>query len=557
MIVTLFSSFVKKLALFLGLVTFLIAGWLIADLIYFRPIAPWFDELWNLYPSLLFLGIDNKVWVGCSNGLCVHLFGYTIPILSGPYHGLIKSLVFAPLVLLGNLSLIRLFNLIIFFSPLLYLFFQRTYFGKKGIFLLIATYYLLFPTLLVEATFDQGQFIFANSFLFIALLELIKFLQTQAPKNAGIALILSGLAVYEKLTNVPVGIAICLVAGLFLLYRKSYFWLCISLGCGLIFLTPYLFFIWKNPSLFAGMTDIPHEGYGVNLNTVLLGSYAAIFLNSITLNGFLGKSYPVLIPLLGVGIFVLTWGFMGQQLLFTLFARLAKLPISISPAAPSRQAKTAWQAWAVLFLPLLALLIFPIFDGINRPWHLYQLAPLLCVPIAYLSLQNPKTLSAPKKLWGMIENYVLGLILLAALVNTVSLVFPAWRQERVHPYDPSLFLTAQAIRSLPGPKQLVCIDYSICGNLIFLLGPQYKALADWAHVPSDKICQHLMRLEHEDYLFISRIDHPNPLASEMERLMRGNSQFFEDHCAHGFEKVNPPLASEGLPNYLIYRHLPK
>ena len=114
-------------------------------LIFNNQISPWHDEFWNLYPSTILLGWKSGIWTGCSQGMCINLFGKLIPLLSGPYHGALKTSLFSPFVIMGNVGLIRLMNLVLYLAPAFYIYSNRKYFKESGTLLLIISFYVLFP----------------------------------------------------------------------------------------------------------------------------------------------------------------------------------------------------------------------------------------------------------------------------------------------------------------------------------------------------------------------------------------------------------------------------
>lgn len=534
-----------------------------------EPIAPWYDELWNLYPSPLFFGIDQNIWAGCGNAMCLRFFGHSIPILSGPYHGLIKTVVFSPFVVWGNLLSIRLLNLAVYLLPMIYLFFQRAYFGKLGIWVIASTYYLLVPSLLVEAIFDQGQFVFANGFLFIAALELVKYTKTHSCYSAALALLFSGLAVYEKLTNLPVAFVIGALAFFLLGLQKNYRLLVFVGLAGVLMLVPYAIFISKMPDLFFGMTGAPKASYIENFHTVTQGAYHALFANSITLNGFFNHSFVVPAAFVALALFLLCYVFALMQGL----SAITSTASSASNPVPKRWMVSSAPIIGMLLLPALAVLVLPLFDGLNRPWHLYQLAPLLCIPVAYsclLSLQNQEDAqhgrfgrSTPLgSAWIIFESCLLPALLIMGIVNLGALLLPTWNTPRVHPYESGLFSAAQTIRdqanqfpqSLPKPVPVVCLDYSICSNLVYLLGPQFKVLSDWSYSPIERICEDLERNAQQSYVLVTRVSSRKKEMTEYDQFIGGRTHYFEDHCSGTFKPLNNLSADNTLPNYRLYYH---
>ena len=456
-----------------------------------------------------------------------------------------------------------------YLSPIIYLFFQRRYFGKLGICVIAGAYYLLVPSLWVEALFDQGQFIFANGFLLIAALELVKCTKSHSAPSAAVALLLCGLAVYEKLTNLPVAFVIGALALALLLLQKKYR-LVLYVGlAGLVMLAPYAIFIIKIPDLFFGMTGAPKASFSDNFHTVTQGTYHALFANSITLNGFFNQPFLAPAAFLALTVFLLCYVFSLGQGLSNILSNTPGLTRPNSRDAFAKKLSTI----GVLLLPVLAFLILPLFDGLNRPWHLYQLSPLLVMPFAYSclwSLQDfvdDKTealnpLNSFGSTWRVLEGGLLPTLLLLGIVNLSSLLLPAWNTPRVHPYESGLFSAARTIReydiqfpqSLPKPVPVVCLDYSICSNLVYLLGPQFKVLSDWSYSPIERICDDLERNALQNYVLVTRVMPRKNEMTEYDQFIGGRTHYFEDHCSGTFKPLNNLSTGDVLPNYRIYYH---
>jgi len=537
------------------------------DLTVFSPIAPWYDELWNLYPSPRFFGIDQNIWSGCGNAMCLNLLGHQIPILSGPYHGLIKTLIYIPLVAWGNIPSIRWLNLGVYLLPIIYLLFQRQYFGKVGIWVIACAYYLLVPSLFIEAIFDQGQFVFANGFLLIAAIELVKYTYTHSARSAAIALLFCGLAVYEKLTNLPVATVIGVLAFTYLIVQKRYRYLLYIALAGLAMFIPYAVFITKLPDLFFGMTAAPKSSFIENFNAVTQGAYYALFQTSTTLNGFFNQSFLVPASSLALSLFVMVY----------LLALAQGFRGLIHNRASKRGLQNTLADNGILLAPVLALVMQSCLDGLNRPWHLYQLSSLICIPFAYLCLHAKnhwygkgdvrnqriaEDLSDQKPTQKDFQYFILPMLLMLGVINFGSLLIPTWSMGRAHPYDNALFTSvltiqdyrAQPPNSLPTPISIVCLDYGICSNLVYLLGPKYRVLADWAHSPVERICQDLSRNAKQSYILVTRVVPRKATMTDYEKLMAEHTQFFEDHCSSTFEIINTLSTSPELPNYRMYYH---
>lgn len=541
---------------------------IVLNLTVINPIAPWYDELWNLYPAPLFFGIDQNIWGGCGNAMCINLLGHQIPILSGPYHGLIKTLIYSPVVVWGDLLWVRLLNLGVYLSPLIYLLFQRQYFGRQGIWVVASAYYLFVPGLLIEAIFDQGQFVFANSFLIISALELVKYTSTHSGRSAAIALLLSGLAVYEKLTNLPVAFMLGLVAFIFLLTQKQYRYLVYITLIGLLMFMPYAFFISHLPDLFFGMTAAPKSSFINNFYAITQGAYRSLFQTSITLNGFFNQSFFASASFLALLLFALTY-LLALAQASTLISAVKTVKIRL---------QNSLIRLTVLLIPALAIVMQSLFDGLNRPWHLYQLSTVLCIPIACLCLHtingnqeyegNVDKNNARSELdrmnsWVSCLRYILlPTLLLLGIINLGSLFIGTQNMVRVHPYDNELFAAAQKIKlyqaqnssTLPTPVPIVCLDYSVCSNLVYLLGPQYRVLIDWAYSPVERICDDMGRISKEKYLLVTRVYSRKGAMMDSEQFMGGRTRFFEDHCSGPFEKISSMNSDLSMPRYQIYYH---
>lgn len=528
----------SKLALILVVVFLSVV---LLDILLVNKVSPWHDELWNLYASLEFYGIRNGIWPGCSQSMCMTVFGYDIPILSGPYHGVVKALIFSPIVLLGDISLIRLLNVVIYLSPMVYILKQGRTFGVSGTYLIASAYYLMFPVLFLESIFDQGQFVVPNAFLAIAALMLVKDLHLHSPGRLVFVIILSALAVYEKVTNIPVSLAFSTVAFVLLLQNREFRYAWASFA-SFIFALPYAYYLSSNMSSFLGMTDATRLSYITNLKLVAESAYTYLFQKSHTMSMIVGVDVdsvmPVLCVILSVAVLILS---------ITLCFR-----IGVSK-------KSAHML--TISTPFIALLLFPLFSGLNRPWHMYQIAPLLIIPFAYTALNMNLMNIVEKNKASML----LLMVILLGFINTISLSTGSVNKPRIHPYDTSIIETADLLKRQSFTKNVVCLDYSVCNNLIFILGSEYKHLASWSFSPLEDICQNIDNIRNSEYYLVTHIYQPvdmeeNHILSKLRidkgqyDFLYGRSKYFIENCPKSFSGEIGDMDLYDKLGYKIYLH---
>jgi len=509
--------------LFLTFVFIAILGFL--DLIFLNPVSPWHDELWNIYPALNFFGVENTIWHGCKEGMCITFLGHQIPILSGYYHGILKTILFSPLALLGNIELVRLSNILIYLIPIIFIWKDRKIYGEMGVWILIFSYYVLFPNFLFEIVFDQGQIVIPNTLLAIAVLELAKNYKTFSPNSLVFAIFLASLAVYEKLTNLPVSLAIIGTAGLLLLCSKSYKQFLFA-ATSVILISPYLIFFSRGGfSRMAEMTSSSEASYLANLESFVIAAYDAIFVRSFTLSSIMDGNVS------------------NQMPSFILIALIAIWIGAVALSAFSNKNQSL-RALLVLSIPIQVFLLFPFFDGLNRPWHTYQLVPLVLVPIGFFAYAQMKD----KNVFAIV--FII-LTFLFGMLNLISVEKGFLNKPRKYPYDISLFEVSKAIKRNPFANNIVCLDYSVCYNLVFLLGSDFKILADWSFAPTSNVCGNIEAIKDQNFYLITKMV-PDAINNDHDAFLYGRSLEFQVNCINLLKDQTYLLGLNQTSGYQVY-----
>jgi hypothetical protein len=524
------SSQIIDLTIILALIITLVLIFLIfQDLVITNPISPWHDELWNLYASTEFFNHTQNLWPGCNQGMCLSIMGYKFPVLSGSYHGIIKSFLFLPIVMLYKIELIRIANIVLYFFPLFYIIKQKKYFGKTGCELIAASYFLLFIPLTFEAIFDQGQFIIPKLLFLIASIELVKEIQDHNPKRIVIIILLTTISLYEKLTNLPIAISIYISLGLILLNKDKKEIMKYGSLIGLIFIPYLIYFLYnfnfKNLEQFHQLTQAKNLDYFSNFSIIYESAIEFIFKQNYTLSSIFSKKINVRFPLVMLLIVVSCF---------------------ILALVKSAKIQNKYSAIIVIFTPLLALLIYPFFDGLYRPWHFYSYTSLLIIPIAHLGTLKNNLYIKQKKIIVLV-------LLFLAIFNLDNIFKNVYRSDRARPFDQSLIKMAALIKTLP-VKNIVCLDYSVCSNLIMQTNSEYKLLSDYSFSNKIDLCNNIQSLAKEDYLLITHNILDQKIFSYADKdLLYERSTYFNENCSKDsleLKEIKNVLNSE----YSIYSH---
>ena len=479
----------------------------VVDLIFGMQVSPWHDELWNIYPSLYFFGIDNSLWPGCRNGMCLNLFGKHIPMLSGPYHGVIKSFLYSPIALIGNHNLVRVLNIALYSLPLLHALFRLRRDGNRVI-IAPLVYYFIFPNLVYEAFFDQGQIVIGNTLNYFALLLLCRLGVNYSTSHVFFIACLASLSVYEKLTTIPAFLTVYIILT-YAIWLKRDLKSAIYAALPAFLAAPYLIYIATGHiGDLLGMVKSVPQSYYFNLDSIASTIYRYIFSTSFTLTSITNNEVINGSPIVNLLV------------VFTGIGVAAYLTLTTSHLSCKRP------YYLIIFSSIFVLLIMPLFDGLSRPWHTYQLLPFFVAPFLVMETIDSFTFAKTKL------KSILWILISIAIFNTSSAAISATNRARIHPMDGQLIDIASRIKSHSQKKDIVCLDYSVCYNLVFLLGRDYRLLSEWSFAPVDHICTNLKNIKGRDFILVTH----DPQSKSYDHFLYDRSIYFFDHCS---DQLNP------------------
>jgi hypothetical protein len=219
-----------------------------------------------------------------------------------------------------------------------------------------------------------------------------------------------------------------------------------------------------------------------------------------------------------------------------------------------KQARRNGAYLVILSVPIFAIILFPLINGLYKPWHVYQLSPLIVVPFGLLTLRGDMQTSFVQR---YLQNYVLIALAIVSFLNSTWLAMGTVNRTRVHPYDGSLFSVADWIKENHTTPNLICLDYSVCHNLLFMLGQDYKLLLETAFTPEQEIYSKLEDLKQFDYYLIAHVKRKFPSKKSVaDDLLYSRSSYFLGHPDFPSTGLAEQFSSNSDPKYVIYYHKP-
>ncbi len=358
----------------------------------------------------------------------------------------------------------------------------------------------------------------------IASIELVKEIHNHDPKRIILIILVTSLGLYEKLTNLPIAIAIYISTALILINKDKKQVIKYAVLISLVFI-PYLIYMSKNFIQFRQSIEAQTLGYSKNLIIVIENFYEFIFNQNYTLTSLFAKKISVIYPVITCLIIVLAF-------LLSIFI--------------GTKQKYKYQSLVIVLVSFLTLLTYPFFNGLYRPWHFYAFTSLLQIPIIYLSSVKINSYINLKKL-------LILLILLLAIVNLKTIFGNIYQKDRARPFNQELLKTANQVKKLP-TKNIVCLDYSVCYNIIMATNKDYKLLAEYSFVNKVDICKNIESLKEHEYLLITHniLDQTAFSFGEKDFLYE-RSTFFNEKCSTSSLELKT-IENAASVEYSIYLH---
>jgi hypothetical protein len=328
------------------------------------------DELWDFIPAVGMINADS-----IAGWLEFRIFGYPLPLVSGPYQGALKTWVSAPLLLITGTSPRTILAVNVLFSMVYLIALYWAILpvaGRKWAWLVFASPFVD-TNFLLTAPMDTGPSLFQYVFISLALGTLFRFVSTSDMKWYRMTLFFSGCILAQKLTSIPVVIGFILLIGI-LSFRRF----CQTLGGRQTWLAFSDFYVL--PGLYFLVPMIPHLFYFYKRG------FSALYLA--TADGIRGPYFPSLSRNFSFfrGMFDGTNWYLRITLERITASSPPILALSLLIALASAlilylacNAEKKYSKYAVLCMVLCigSFLLYPLFRGLDRPWHLYILMPIL------------------------------------------------------------------------------------------------------------------------------------------------------------------------------------
>jgi hypothetical protein len=335
-----------------------------------RNIGFYWDELWDYVPSVAMIRGDSL-----SGHQEIRLFHHPVPLVSGPYQGALKTWVVAPLIKLfgGSPHFILSLNVSFAIVYMLALYWALLPVIGRWAWIVFASPCLDTNFLLI-APMDFGPSIFQYIFISLAMGALFRHLANSSMTYYRLIWFFAGCILAQKLTAIPVVLSVMAIT---LGFSCSSFWksvgkhqlqaAAISYGIipALLFLipmVPHLLYFGRSgfTDLFSMTADGVRSPYFASLGENFKYFYTMFdgvdWYHRITLDYSAQAGLP---PVLFICVLALM---MVSVVLYFASARAKKLGIHTVVSTG---------------LILCSFLIYPVFRGLNRPWHFWILTPML------------------------------------------------------------------------------------------------------------------------------------------------------------------------------------
>jgi hypothetical protein len=326
------------------------------------------DELWDFIPAVGM--IHGSSLTGSQE---IRIFHYPLPLVTGPYHGALKTWTVAPLLALLGTSPRAILSLNVLFGMIymLALYWALLPVAGRWAWVVFATPFVD-TNFLFNAPMDVGPSLLQFIFIGLAMGALVRYILNAQPKYYRMIWFFAGCTLAQKLTSFPIVIG-CLAVALVLAGRQLWeaaksrrvgratlSWVIFPAILFLIPLLPHLIYFHKSglTDLLTMTADSAHVPYfaGLSKNFEFFrgmfdgtDAYQRITLDSVS------GSFPPILTIFGLT------AMSGSLILYFLSSYGKSL---------GRAAAAGVCVWICSFL------LYPAFRGLNRPWHYSILTPV-------------------------------------------------------------------------------------------------------------------------------------------------------------------------------------
>jgi hypothetical protein len=465
-----------------------------ASLVLSGNIGVFRDELWDFIPAV---GLMRGQSVAVAQE--VSIMGRPVPLVAGPYQGALKAWLSAPLLAMVGTSPGAIYALNVLFS-IGYL--AALYWAVAPVVgplwaALVFAAPFIDSNFLLTGPMDAGPSLFQYLFISLALGSLFRHLSSRAGlKYYWLGWFFTGCLMAQKLTAAPVALAFSAVLIVVSLRqagpaRRSIGAAAALRRClwvpALLVLMPLL----PNLAYFlrSGLADLKtmsaHPEHSSYLETLSRG---ALFVS----NMFDGTDWCRRI----------ISSFPGNESRIFMWAGLAVAACAVLFSLRRRTGGAGRDALAAcLGLTIVSFALYPLFPGLERPWHFYVLTPLLlCAFLLSLRRCFDFCVELPGRAVGA-ARAVLLLGLAAAItlgsMHGTSLLGRIRESKGACVMSPALYDTCREVERLH-LRHIYAINYSLAESLYVLLGGEVRTeTLAWTELTRDRLSELIRKVKSD------------------------------------------------------------
>lgn len=441
--------------------------------------AVYHDELWN-HPAAVSL-LAGKSW---REGYEVTVFGLSLPLVSGPYQGSLKTYLLAPLLAVFGTSpaVLRGIHCALGLLYLAALFWALRAVVARRAAALVFLLPLADPNLTMFVPTDHGPFLVQNTLLAIALGAILRLAGQPQLRWVLLALGSTSLALADKLTGVPM-VAVLGIATL-------------TLGARILGRRPGR---WALAALVTVVPLMPHGAY-----------FATTGLAELEANVGSGMARQPPYPTRIRQAFTQWAGFIASGAAMPkamtadepsphrpVLVPLALLLASLGAVSVLRRTEARKEAAVAALCLALGFAAFAAVPGLNHRWHYFVLHPPLVIA-AFAGFAALTRLASHGRRWSPTLRKAAALLLAAAAAweaqRTLELLRYLAERQGAHMYSPGLYAVHREVAARQ-PQRLVCLNYSLCNPLYVLLAGRVEVVdLTWAELSegTEEYARHLL-----------------------------------------------------------------
>jgi hypothetical protein len=459
-----------------------------------RNIGLFHDELWDFIPAVGMIRAESM-----NPNQEVRIAGYPFPIVSGPYQGALKTWTLAPLLMAFGTSPRFILSLNVLYG-MIYL--GALYWalipliGRRAACLVFAAPF--FDTnFLLTAPMDTGPSIFQYIFISLAAGSLFRYMANSQLRYYGWTWLFSGCLLAQKLTAIPIVVSLIAFAVILAFGRframsasgkavqaiRSY--LIIPAVLFMLPLLPHLAYFFKTGfgDLRAMTVTDRHPSYfaslGKNLSFVS-GMFDGVdwYRRMTHDTGSAAAATPPVPAIFGVAS-------AACSLMLGLFAGVNRKFLGYSAVC--------------IGLCGASFLLFPVFEGLDRPWHFYVLTPLFICSVAVTTVHCFSVVAARWSGFVVLIRAAAAIGLAAGVLlgasHGIGILNRFEARKGVCMTSPAIYEAYRAVEA-SGVREIHALNYSLAYPL-YLLAKGSVRVEDlaWTRLTGGKIDELFKKIE--------------------------------------------------------------